>query len=592
MSWLSGNATKRVVMRMSRSAESLADVVEWTMSNSEPNTIQWQGILVIALILASFQAYSWIRLPVPSVNEPHYFAKAKHVWQPEWCAQDYFLQSSNPHLVYYRTVGALAAFLPFDAAAIWGRLVCHLVLTIGWALLVWAILRERWAPLWTAWAFLGLAATGNFSGEWLVGGAESKVVSYGFGFIALAGLARNRPIMGGINGGLAVAFHPVVGVWMGLSAVIGLLCRACGSVISRRVSADPPTDSVASELTTRTSATHWILGAIACLTIASTGLIPAMESITNSEVSADDVLKADVIQVYHRLGHHLNPVQFKRTAYAGYGLMFAVWLICGQHCKRVADLFNAGRPPADRDIKSQTTDPGESFWFACVLTSVMVAVAGIWVGFQAAEIESITDSAWHTKYLKLYPFRLADVLLPLVCSMAVIKWIYHASRPEGQRLANTNSNLHWRITMLTFSLMGYALLTESVDRNPSRMDPNRLKDWQDVCEWINTNSPADAVVHTPREAFAFKWFGQRAEAFSRKDCPQDSAGILEWYSRWHQLTAWGKKSDADGVFSQDELRLLAKGWNVTLLIARSTKRLDVQPIYANGTYAIFKCPAN
>lgn len=554
-----------------------------------------QNVLVIGLIFLSFQAYSWIRLPIPSVNEPHYFTKARHVWQPDWCSQDFFLQSSNPHLVYYRTVGGLAAFLPFETAAIWGRLVCHLVLAIGWSLLVWAILRERWAPLWTAWAFLGLAATGNFSGEWLVGGAESKVVSYGFGFMALAGLARNRPIMSGVNGGLAVAFHPVVGAWMGLCAVIGLLWRALGTAAAHRSSHDTPADSeLAFEAPIASTPIQWIIGAIACLAIASMGLLPAMEAIANPDVVSEDVLKADVIQVYHRLGHHLNPTQFRRAACAAYGLMTAVWLICSGCGNRAGT--PAARPPAEAGHKPIPTNyfcPAKSFWSACVLTSVLVAIAGIWVGFQAAEIDSITDSSWHTKFLKLYPFRVADVLLPIACSMAAIEWLVHIGRraePEAAR--NTNNSMTWRVSMLTASLMGYALLTESVDQNPSRMDRTRLNDWQDVCEWLDRNAPENAIVHTPRESFAFKWWAQRAEAFSRKDCPQDSAGILEWYNRWHQLAAWENKAKADGTYSLEELHSLTRDWKVTLLIAKSSQRSEKTPIYQNATYAVFSCTSD
>src|SRR5690606_21616877 len=59
------------------------------------------------LLLLLFLAYSFWCRPVPSVNEPHYLTKAKHYWQPSWCAGDFFLESSNPHLVFYRTVGAL-----------------------------------------------------------------------------------------------------------------------------------------------------------------------------------------------------------------------------------------------------------------------------------------------------------------------------------------------------------------------------------------------------------------------------------------------------------------------------------------------------
>ena len=34
----------------------------------------------------------------PDVGESHYLVKAKHYWQPAWCAGDLFLESRDAHL--------------------------------------------------------------------------------------------------------------------------------------------------------------------------------------------------------------------------------------------------------------------------------------------------------------------------------------------------------------------------------------------------------------------------------------------------------------------------------------------------------------
>ena len=49
----------------------------------------------IALIFALFFIHG--AAPVPEVNEPHYLAKAKHYWNPDWCSRDFFLQSADAH---------------------------------------------------------------------------------------------------------------------------------------------------------------------------------------------------------------------------------------------------------------------------------------------------------------------------------------------------------------------------------------------------------------------------------------------------------------------------------------------------------------
>jgi hypothetical protein len=46
----------------------------------------WLEIALIFLLL--FIEGAW---PVPDSNEPHYLAKARHYWDADWCADDFFL---------------------------------------------------------------------------------------------------------------------------------------------------------------------------------------------------------------------------------------------------------------------------------------------------------------------------------------------------------------------------------------------------------------------------------------------------------------------------------------------------------------------
>ena len=131
------------------------------------------------LAVAACLAHSTLRAPVPAVNEPHYLAKALHWGAPGWCAGDFFLESSNPHLVFYTLVGPGTSVLPFETVAWLGRLLALALLATGWVALVRRLVSDEWAG-WTATTvFLLTAAIGNLSGEWVVGGFESKVVAYG-----------------------------------------------------------------------------------------------------------------------------------------------------------------------------------------------------------------------------------------------------------------------------------------------------------------------------------------------------------------------------------------------------------------------------
>ncbi|MEZ5951058.1 MAG: hypothetical protein R3C12_17965 [Planctomycetaceae bacterium] len=89
---------------------------------------EWTGLCTLWGILV---AWSLARAFIPGVNEPHYFCKAKYWWNPEWCAGDFFLASSNPHLVFYLTFGWLTRFLP-EITAFIARLLSLLVVARGW----------------------------------------------------------------------------------------------------------------------------------------------------------------------------------------------------------------------------------------------------------------------------------------------------------------------------------------------------------------------------------------------------------------------------------------------------------------------------
>ena len=102
-----------------------------TPSPSTQTTTQ-KSWAVWCAVLASLLAFSAIRSPVPGVNEPHYLSKAKHYWEPDWCPHDFFLNSSDTHLVFYRTVGLFTQAFTLEQTAWLGRLLALGLLAWGW----------------------------------------------------------------------------------------------------------------------------------------------------------------------------------------------------------------------------------------------------------------------------------------------------------------------------------------------------------------------------------------------------------------------------------------------------------------------------
>ncbi len=524
-------------------------------------SLSWRKCGIVLAVFLSFVASSAIRRPVPSVNEPHYLCKAKHYWQPEWCAGDFFLESSNPHLVFYQTVGVLTQWLTLPQAAWAGRLLALGCLAWGWTRLLSRLLEQWWQPLAAAWGFLLLQSLGNFSGEWLVGGVESKVFAYAFAFAGLTGGLDRRWIPAGLGMGLAISFHPLVGLWCVIAAVM-----ATAAVIVMRsrelASAEMvPTVPVQSEADVWTSfdGRTAVVGVIAMIVCALPGLLPALSLLGG--VDPEIAVRADRLQVGTRLAHHLDPARFPLSAYRYYALLLVL----------VALLWRASRPSPNRR------------WFAWFVgAAVMIAFVGMLAGWGPRPLEAMPLSAFRVWLLKFYPFRLADLFVPVLVSVTVVA-AFRAAEREGALTAWQRRVA--RILVVTALLLSLVLPTP--DRNPSRMSAVKQRDWLDVCRWIREQTPPDALLYAANESWAVKWFAQRPEYVNYKDCPQDAGGIIEWARRRRLINEWARETFADGRCSAEELARLHAATGITHLTASRLGPIETTPAYHNGSCRVY-----
>jgi len=507
----------------------------------QPQRFRW---LQCVLVLVLFLAYSaWCR-PVPSVNEPHYLTKAKHYWQPEWCAGDFFLDSSNPHLVFYQTIGALTQWLTFPEAAWVGRIIALTLLAWGWTRLLSRLSPIRGAAVGTAALFLLLQALGNFSGEWLVGGVESKVLAYGLAFAGWASLMDRRLIPAAISLGLAMSFHPVVGVWCVIATAIALVS---GRFVRRSDTDASPSESLGT----------WIVSAALLLVCALPGLVPAVQSLVG--VDPEAAALADQYQVGVRLKHHLDPMVFPVSAYRYYALLLVIWGL----------------------LRTPTGDlPARRLFVRIVLASLVIAVVGIVVGWGPRPIQEMPLAGLRVWLLKFYPFRLGDLLLPMMVSLVVFERVTSWSEHQAG----------WRrLTSVVMAACAFALALwiPNVDKVPSRMSPETQADWIAACEWIRNETPEDSLLYAANEDWAVKWFTHRAEYANYKDCPQDAAGILEWVRRLRKINRWHRDAFRNGRISADELHQLHEETGITHLLVSRLGPVEGRPVYHNDSFRVY-----
>ncbi|WP_437201780.1 DUF6798 domain-containing protein [Planctomicrobium sp. SH664] len=473
-------------------------------------------------------AWSLWRVPIPGINEPHYLSKARHFWDPTWCSGDFFLDSSNPHFVFYLTFGLLTQFLSLPQAACVGRILGLLMVALGWDRLARAVTGQRLAGLVSLPLFLLLQTWGNWSGEWLVGGIEAKVPAYGCLFWGIGSWLQGSRRSAAVALGLAVSFHPIVGVW----GTVGTVAAELGCWFRRgkiQGAEDAPIDF----------RQQVFVPALLYVVSAAPGLIPALAALGASSPQVNDA--ATQLIVGSRLKHHLDPMEFHRGDWWYFGVQCLAWSWLQWMW------FRRNQQVAG---DSASTDFHQRWWTAFVLTTLLVACVGLVIGIGPRPLSHMPGFLWRAALLKFYPFRLADLAVPLALSLIAAQWMLRWAALSPARKP---------VLFLSLAAIFLASLFYSrIDRNPHRSHPGREVSFRESCLWLKKNSAATDLVYATDRRLAVKWYAERPEYVSYKDCPQDADSIIEWNRRLWVIADWTTAASADGSITTSELEDLRR----------------------------------
>lgn len=518
--------------------------------------------------------------PAPHVNETHYLTKAKHYWDPSYAPGDLFLDSADPHLAFYWTVGWLTKWLSLPVVAWVGRAAAWALLAWGWLRLVRAVFDSPWAAPLSAALWLVLINRGNFAGEWVVGGVEAKCFAYAFVLAGLAAMARGRWTSPWIWFGLASAMHVLVGAW---AVVAGLA-----------VWATEPRGG-------RASVKRLLPGLIVGGLISLFGLLPALalERGVDTAVASE----ASRIYVFDRLPHHLAPLSLKpeelAPKLARFGLlcaaMVALWALAR---RKKAPGASRGLEPRRDSLADPRLAPG-AFLSSCdagvdpcvalnrVFRFAAAALAANGAGLLIeAVLSGRPDDA--ARILRYYWFRQADVVVPLAVALAAVSLALSLAR-RGLRwggAAIAAIALWSGVELLLIAADRWQSPIPPADVRISGDSPERFAAWRDACQWVNDHAPADAVFLIPRSGQSFKWYAGRADAANWKDVPQDAAGVVQWRARCEQLfpksQRFGKPTTLDSPekLGAERLRELADEYGATHVLAAAYPPLDLPVAYA------------
>lgn len=528
--------------------------------------VQSKGGLVaeIVMITAIFAAAAaW---PAPDLNEAVYLTKARHVSDPAWGRGDFFLETPAAHGVFYALAGPLAAALPLEQAAWIGRWLGWLAVAAGFWHGIGPVVRTPWGRLVAAALFsLALRHT-TMAGEWVIGGCESKVFSWAFVLAAIGEIGRGRFAAAWLLGGAAAALHPIVGGW-------GMVAVGLTRLFSDRPPQAPP--SARSPHAAR--AALLVLGGVM---LAALGVVPALG--LSADASAAERVAGTRIYVVERLSHHLLPRGFSEPLVARHALAVLAWWLLGRLVGADA-VSGAARQRIER----------------FTLAALGISAAGF-------AISLLEPFAAHTALglLRFYWFRLADVVVPF--SLAASAATVLEDTAACSRLVSTRASvLRAAVTLLLAAdLAGQTQhwpLPGRVGLVPRADAKVEAAAWADICDWVRSNTPADACFLTPRGAATFTWRTGRPEVVAWKNSPQDPRSLVEWRRRitdcFSRDGALAGMETSTAALGADRMRLVADRYGadfaivpVAVLDAAATAGapLPWTPLHANEGYAVLR----
>lgn len=558
------------------------------LNSSEESTLRPQaehpriGLWSTLFIGVLFSAVSVLSSAVPGVNEPHYLAKARAFVDPEWCSRDFFLTSANAHYCFFWLVGRMTQWLTFDQIAVGGRIFSALLLSLGWTLLGRAVHLRAIFCILSAAIFASLSLLGSFSGEWLLGGFESKVPAWGLCLITVGLWIRGRGsvrsmLLAGITCGLGCSLHPVVGGW-----VAACLCMASTLfwVTDWRLKR-----SHWSNENPRSTLTGLIAFSTQTILFALPGLIPALTLVLDQSLPQKDRELASFFQVFWRLKHHLDPTEIPGSQWL-YLLLMGSGLLLG-----VAGLKRCTREPSRQD--------GLRWMLVFFGMSAVIALAGVLIGWHTVRAQELEGWEWRASLLKFYPFRCFDALLPITTALVFGRLLQAFSRPSELRSAISSRIFAGRfmstpalrqIAMGLIPILPLWQSWHSREAAPAGYTAEQFNDWRKACNWLRENTPKDALILTPRESSGFKWFAERAEYVCYKDCPQDAAGILTWNKRLWLLHDWTLQSSSDALYDNRDLRILRAKTDCDFIVTRILGPFETAPLWEGQFWKIYAVP--
>ncbi|MBR8838444.1 MAG: hypothetical protein DSM106950_31715 [Stigonema ocellatum SAG 48.90 = DSM 106950] len=580
-------------------------------------SVFWVGIEILA-VLALLSVRLLLKANM-AWNEMDVLPLARQYVDPNWIPQDWYLNQPPSYRVLFQSlVGPLIVTWGFVRASIVGRLVCYSLVASGLVLIARKLglnllllllavslflspneYRSVIAQVgllpgnsikWVADALAVLAiglifaskklrlglplslvvlavslflradngqwlSTGLVAGEWLIGGLESKAVAYGLVLLAIGLMLRRRYRWMSFLLGLATSFHVLVGGYAFFSVLGWFVLKPKTRLPNRRVLA---------------------LLVLLYLTGSVFAIKPLLQQLF-AHTSFGSLLPS-YIYVFLALPFHLNPLSWGSGWWMNLVAYLSILLLSASVIRLMQSL---------REVSQEYTARMELFQFTLITLIPFV------LGLAIAPFDS------QGSFLQYYPFRFADVILPLNSCL-----LFSCALQDtfcGMRV-------RWVLLLICILLLNWierpqiAIIQSEIQALRSFPNENSwvYPQWKEMASWIQKNTPKDAIIASPpMELQDITWLTQRRIIATWKQLAQTKTGIVEWYERLRDLSGdfrgvnhlrdFGKQlSDGYKRLTTTQARELMVKYQANYFLTRVEHRLDLPVAYRNQEFVLYK----
>lgn len=413
-----------------------------------------------------------------SYNEMDVLPAAYSVFDSEWLANDWYLSLRIPYReLFGNIVGFFIELFGFIPTLLFGRLVTYGLFAYAFFRLLESVRINFFVGCVVLMTYLSLFSEGFFYGEWIVGGLETKALSYAFVLLSIAAFLRNQLKGSLLFAGLALSFHILVGGYfiMCLSVILLIKLKSLPETAKKLIKNSP----------------YFLLGGI-------WGLYGVYSHLSNN-IDSDLAKYGWEIYTQVRVPYHVMP-KFSFLSLS-IPLAFAVFSFAVLRFSKRENL---------------------RILSAFALTTYAIPLTGYLVYF-TGEIG----------LLRFYFFRFNDAIQPLLSLVILGSIISNKFEFTKNKLA-----LHFTKVVFVISFIGFMFINfdnlKSLAYSANYSKRSILKrssvDFS-MAQWIEENSSKNAVFIVPLRMNNFYIESERAIFVSWKHSPQSSEDILEWYQR-------------------------------------------------------------